>query len=128
LRIPRIGGTPIVRAYPRLDSVVWRGSAIAPPPSTMLGFDDENGSIAYADTKGRPVLLDLRLGTSTPTSDAKLDGLAAGNRSAIYGVTANGAVVRMTPTGDWTYKPTQAATSVFPQADGSVIVAAGRGS
>src|SRR5205085_11941625 len=53
--------------------------------------------------------------------------LAAARDGSIYGVGANGTILRMTPNGDWTYKPSQPATSVFPQPDGSVLVAIGKG-
>ena len=127
LRIPRAGGTARVFLYPRADSIVWRESDAAPPPGTVLGFDDESGTFAYADNKGRPVLLDLRLGTSSVTSRTALTGLTSGSGGAIYGVGANGTVVRMTPSGDWTYKPVQPATSIYPQPDGAILVAAGKG-
>jgi hypothetical protein len=73
------------------------------------------------------VLLELRLGTITITSNKKLTGLASANGKAIFGISEKGEVVRMTPTGDWTYKPPQPAKAVFPQPDGALLVAMGRG-
>lgn len=127
LRIPRAGGPPRVVAYPRVDSIVWTSGDPAPTPANILAFDDENGSVAYEDIRGRPVLLELRLGTITVTSTKKLTGLASADGSAVYGVAANGDILRMTPSGDWTFKPPQAAKAVFPQENGGLLVAIGAG-
>lgn len=127
LRVPRAGGPPRVTAYPRVDSTVWTSTDPAPTPARVLAFDEESGSVAYEDSRGRPVLLELRLGTITITSPRKLTGLASANGRAIFGIAADGEVVRMTPTGDWTYKPPQAARAVFPQSDGALLVATGTG-
>lgn len=127
LRVPRNGGAPRVTAYPRVDSTAWFSPDPAPPPLHILAFDHEDGSVAYEDVKGRPVLLELRLGTITITSNKKLTGLASANGKAIYGISEKGEVVRMTPTGDWTYKPPQPAKAVFPQPDGALLVAVGQG-
>lgn len=127
LRVPRAGGPPRVHAYPQVDSVVWTSTDPAPTPANVLAFDDESGSVAYEDTRGRPVLLELRLGTITVTSTRKLSGLASANGSAVYGIAANGDVVRMTPSGDWIFKPPHPAKAVFPQQDGALLVAAGTG-
>jgi len=127
LRVPREGGMPRVHAYPRADSVVWAGTETAPTPAHVLAFDDENGSVAYEDTRGRPILLDLRLGSVNVASTRKLTGLASANGSVIYGIAANGDVARMTPTSDWTFKPKQPARAVFPQSDGALLVAVGSG-
>jgi hypothetical protein len=127
LRVPRAGGPPRVYAYPRVDSVVWASTDPAPTPAIVLAFNDESGSVAYQDIRGRPVLLELRLGTITVTSNQKLAALASANGSAIYGVGPKGSVERMTPTGDWTYKPPAPAKNVFPQPDGAVLVSVGGG-
>lgn len=127
LRVSRAGDPPRVYAYPRTDSAVWTSSDPAPTPADVLAFDDENGSVAYEDTKGRPVLLELRLGTIAIASSRKLTRLASADGRAIYGIAANGDVVRITPTGDWTYKPKQPATAVFPQPSGELLVAIGTG-
>ena len=127
LRVPRAGGPPRVTAYPRVDSTAWFSPDPAPAPAAILAFDDEDGSVAYEDTRGRPVLLDLRLGTITITSTRKLTGLASANGKAIYGISDKGEVVRLTPTGDWTFKPPLPAKAVFPQADGALLVAVGQG-
>ncbi|HEU4993187.1 MAG TPA: SPOR domain-containing protein [Gemmatimonadaceae bacterium] len=127
LRVPRAGGAPRVYAYPKVDSAVWRSADPAPTPAHVLAFDDEGGRVAYEDNRGRPVLLELRLGTITVASKQKLRGLASANGSAVFGIGANGDVVRMTPAGDWSYKPPQPATTVFPQPDGAALVAVGAG-
>jgi len=125
--MPRSGGPPRVFAYPRLDSTVWASTDPAPTPSEVLAFDDEGGNVAYADSRSRPVLLELRLGTITVPSSKKLSGLASASGSAIFGITAKGEVVRMTPSGEWTWKPPLPARTVFPQPDGSALIAIGTG-
>lgn len=127
LRVPRAGGAPRVFAYSRLDSLVWNSTTRAPTPAHILAFDDESGSVAYEDAKGRPVLLDLRSGTATEYSAKKLTGLASANGSAIFGIGPAGEVLRITPNGEWTYKPPQPARAVFPQQDGGLLVSVGTG-
>lgn len=127
LRVPRGGGAPRVFSYPRADSAVWTATDSAPRPAEVLAFDHEGGNIAYVDTRGRPVLLGLRLGEITVASTKKLTGLASADGRSIYGIAANGDVLRMTPTGDWTFKPPQPASAVFPQPAGGLLVAIGRG-
>jgi hypothetical protein len=127
LRVPRSGGPPRVHAYPRVDSLVWSSTDPAPTPIRVLAFDDEGGSVAYEDVRGRPILLELRLGTVTVPSTVKFTGLASANGSAIFGIAANGEVVRMTQTSDWSLKPPQAAKAIFPQPDGALLIAVGSG-
>jgi len=127
LRLPRAGGPPSVDAYPKIDSAVWSSTDPAPTPARVLAFDDENGNVAYEDTRGRPVLLELRLGTITVASPKKLTGLASADGTAIYGIAAGGDVVRISPTSEWSFKPPQAAKTVFPQPDGSAFIAVGSG-
>ena len=127
LRVPQRGGIPRVQRFPRVDSTVWTSTDSAPRPATVLAFDHEGGNVAYEDTKGRPVLLELRVDDVTIHSSKKLTGLASVDGKSIYGIAANGDVVRITPTGNWTYKPPQAATAVFPQPGGALLVAVGRG-
>jgi hypothetical protein len=126
LRIPRVGGPPRVHAYPRTDSVVWSGDP-APTPSEVLAFDDESGGLAYKDLGGHAVILDLRLGTITVDSTQKLTNLVSASGDAIFGIRVDGSVLRITPSGDWTYKPTLPAHAVFPEPDGELLVAIGSG-
>lgn len=127
LRLPRAGGPPRVYAYPRVDSTIWSSTDPAPTPSNVLAFDDESGSVAYEDSRGRPVLLELRLGTITVASTRKLTGLASANGSAIFGIGSRGEVVRVSPSSEWTFKPPRPAKTVFPQPDGAALIAMGTG-
>lgn len=127
LRLPRAGGPPRVFAYPKVDSLVWAAADPAPTPSEVLAFNDDAGSLAYTDTRGRPVTLELRLGTIAVASTRKLSGLASADGRAIFGIANDGNVVRMTASGDWTFKPPQAARIVYPQPNGNLLVAVGRG-
>lgn len=114
-------------AYPRVDSTVWSSTDPAPTPSHVLAFDEESGSVAYEDSRGRPVLLELRLGTITVASNKKLRGLASANGRSIYGIGSKGEVVRVSPSGEWSFKPPRPARTVFPQPDGAALVAVGTG-
>jgi hypothetical protein len=127
LRVPQRGGISRVHRYPRVDSTVWTSTDSAPRPETILAFDHEGGNVAYEDTRGRPVLLELRVDDVTIHTRQKLTGLASADGRSIFGIAANGDVVRITPTGNWTYKPPQAATAIFPQPGGGLLVAVGKG-
>ena len=81
------------------------------------------GLVAFTDDKGQPRRLDLRLGEVRSASKAKLTAVASTNGNEIYGIAADGTVTRMTPSGDWTFKPPQPAQAVFPQPDGALIIA-----
>ena len=126
MRVPKSGGGPRVYGYPKVDSLVWASTDPAPTPTEVLAFDDNSGSLAYTDSRGRPVLLELRLGTIA-VSNKKLTGLASADGTAIYGITEKGDVVRLTPTGEWTYKPPQPANALFPQPDGELLISVGSG-
>lgn len=122
LRIPRMGGTARAYIYPRLDSAVWAAGG-SPAIGRVLSFDPEGGLVAFTDDKGQPRRLDLRMGEVHSASKAKLTGVASANGNEIYGITPAGTIARMTPSGDWTYKPPQPAQMVFPQPDGALIIA-----
>ncbi|MFL5575016.1 MAG: YncE family protein, partial [Gemmatimonadaceae bacterium] len=127
LRVARTGGTVRAYVYPRLDSAVWRSSTPAPAIGRVLAFDEESGSLALVDAKGQPTRVDLRSGSVTTASKARLASLASADGYAIYGV-SGGAVTRLTPSAaPWPYKPPAPAREVLPQPDGSVIVVGERG-
>ena len=128
LRIPRGGGSVRAFRYPDLDSLVWTSASPAAPPARVLAFDPEAGSIAYVDRNGVPGRIDLRAGTVGVATRAKLTSLASADGWAIYGIAANGNVTRLTPTGDWSYKPAVRARLVLPQEDGSLLVVTDQGS
>ena len=122
LRIPRSGGAVRAYRYPQLDSLVWTSATRASPPGRVLAFDGEAGSVAYVDRNGIPGRIDLRSGTVTVATRAKLTSLASSDGYAIYGIAGNGNVTRLTPTGDWTYTPPKRARLVLPQDDGTLLV------
>jgi len=121
LRIPRAGGTARAYLFPTLDSVVWAAGG-SPPVGRVMSFDPEGGLVAFTDDNGQPRRLDLRLGEVRNASKAKLTAVASANGSDIYGLTASGALARMTPSGDWTFKPPGPTQSVYPEADGAVVI------
>jgi YVTN family beta-propeller protein len=126
LRLPRAGGTVRAYLYPRLDSVVWSGHTTS--VDRVLGFDPEGGALAIVNAKGAPARVDLRLGESAIASKATLASLVAPTGSEIYGVDQKGDVVRLTRGGDWSFTPPYPARAVFPQSDGSLVIAAQHGS
>ncbi len=113
--------------FPRLDSAVW-SVAGAPAVDHVLGFDPDGGAIAFVDDKGLPRRLDLRASEIRVASREKLSGIASVDGSEIYGVDTRGVVQRLTPSGDWTFKPPSPARLVFPQPNGSAVIAGNEGS
>ncbi len=125
IRLPRGGGTVRAYLYPKLDSTIWSGRGTS--VDRVLGFDPEGGALAVVDARGEPARIDFRLGEASIASKAKLASLAAPTGTDIFGVDAKGSVVRLTRAGGWGFTPPIAARAVFPQNDGSVLVAAQRG-
>lgn len=127
LRVPRSGGIARVTRYPDIDSTIWTATDAAPAIERVLAFDPDAGLIAASDSRGRPLWIDLREGGVTLPIKGPLSDMTSIEGSAIYGVGADGAVVRCTPSGNWTYTPPQPARAVFPQSNGGLLVLAGRG-
>ncbi len=124
LRIPRAGGTARAYIYPKLDSVVWTGDATS--IERVLGFNPEEGILAIVDGRGEPARIDLRLGEASVASQARLAALTSVNGTDIYGIDRNGAVTRLTRSGDWTFTPPSPARVVFPTTNGQLVVAGAR--
>jgi cell division septation protein DedD len=99
-----------------------------PAVDHVLGFDADGGVIAFVDQKGAPRRLDLRASEVRTASKEKLSGLASANGVDIYGVTTKGEIMRLSPSGDWTFTPPSPARWAFPQPNGSAIVAGNEGS
>jgi SPOR domain len=106
--------------------VVWSAPG-APSVDRVLGFDPEYGLVALVDDKGQPRRIDLRASEVRFASRAKLSSLASSNGSEIYGISDKGGLSRMTPSGDWSFDPPSAARWVFPQPNGSVVIAGNEG-
>jgi hypothetical protein len=127
LRLPRTGGVARVTRYPDLDSVVWTANDAAAALNHVLGFDSEGGLVAASDARNHPLWFDLRTGSVTSPAKAETRELRTVDGSAVYAAGTDGAVVRFTPTGNWSYKTPQPATEVFPLSNGTVVVLGGRG-
>jgi hypothetical protein len=126
LRVPREGGLARVHAYPAVDSVVWTSAQPAPAIGQVLGFDAEAGLASFVDRAGVPGHMDFRLGDVRHAARRlRLASATSADGYAVFGVTADGSVVRYTPTGNWSFKPPRPARAAFPQPDGSLIVLAG---
>jgi cell division septation protein DedD len=121
LRIPRAGGAARVFAYPRLDTVVWRGEK-APAPARVLAFDEEGGQVSLVDARGQPARIDFRQGAAASVTKSKLTGLASNDGATIYGIAADGTVERYGRSGTWKWMPPVPARAVFPQPDASLLV------
>jgi hypothetical protein len=106
---------------------VWTANDAAPALDHVLGFDSEAGLVAASDVRNHPLWFDLRTGSVTTPAKAEARELRTMDGSSVYGAGTDGAVVRFTPTGNWSYQPPQPATEVFPQSNGTVVVLGGRG-
>ena len=127
LRVPRTGGQARVFAYAPADSVVWTSTARMPSVARVLAFDEEAGHVVFVSEIGQPGRLDFRLGTVSVAPRPKLSDLASADGAAIFGI-ADGSVIRITPVGgSWSLKPPVPARGVYPQRDGTLIVAGTRG-
>jgi hypothetical protein len=116
-----------VYVYPKLDSAVWTDSA-APALSRVLAFDADAGTIAFVDSKGLPGRIDLRMTEVRNASHAKLTSLSSANGTDIYGINAKGEIVRLNPNGgDWRFKPSVPARTVFAQPNGELIATGNKG-
>jgi len=126
LRTPRAGGTVRVFAYPQLDSLVWSSAQRAPALERILGFDEAAGTVLAEAPPGVAVRIDLRLGTITPDEAPRLRALTTADGSAAFGVAPDGRIVRVTPSGDWAFKPPAPPRDILPQPDGQLLVLADR--
>jgi hypothetical protein len=124
LRFARAGGPVRAYAYPNVDSLVWTSRSTVPPVAQVLGFDSDAGSVAALDTKGVPLRVDLRAGDIARETKAKLSYVASQDGNSIYGVAVDGTIRRLTPAGEWRFKPPAAPRELFPQSDGGLLVVA----
>lgn len=122
VRVPRAGGVVRASRFAELDSVVWRSTQAAPVVDRILGFDPENGMLAFVDSAGGPGWIDLRLGSIKRPSKGSYASLASADGWSIFGLTASGGVVRMTPSGDWTLPGERVVRRVVPTPDGTVLL------
>ena len=95
----------------------------------MLGFDDDAGIIGLVDAKLRPTRIDLRRDSIDTALREPLTAALSLDGTAIYGVSAKGAVVRSTPSdarttapGEWRFSGSGPARGALPLRDGSVLV------
>lgn len=122
LRVSQDGGLVTAISYPGLDSVVWRSSFRVPPLARALGYDPEDGYLTAVDTSGRPVRLDLRLGTVTIPGSAGGQAHTSADGGTLFAINVDGEVARYTPIGDrWSLAVT--AEAIVPLRDGSLLLA-----
>lgn len=121
VRVPRDGGAAKAYRFGR-DSALWTASERVPPMRRVLGFDEDQGAIAYLDDKGLASRLDLRLAVATPAGAGLLNGVISADGWAVYGLTPAGQVARATPSGNWNYSPSPAPRMLIPLPDGSLVL------
>ena len=121
LRIPRDGGP--ARAYRwGNDSSIWQSNSRVPALGRLLAFDDEQGALAFVDARGIPGRLDLHVGTATPAAERPLAVPTTADGWAIYGIGAKHNVIRLTPSGTWTFLPAAPPSALLPLPDGSLVM------
>ena len=120
LRIPMGGGLPRSYRWPRVDDAIWVGRDRLPPLGSVLAFDQTGGLVALATDEGRPVRLDLRSGLVQLPGTVMSEAASADGWS-LYGVSADGRLLRNTPTADWR-GPMARADSVIALPGGPVVL------
>jgi hypothetical protein len=128
LRVAQGGGVMTARAYPALDSVLWRSAQRVPPLARILAFGPEDGWLAAIDTAGAPVRIDLRLGTVAVGRARGLQAPASGDGGITYALTASGDITRDDPSGGtWSLRPPLPVQVLLPQPDGALVGAGAAG-
>jgi SPOR domain len=126
LRLPRDGG--MMRAYRAgRDSVLWTSSGRAPAALALVGFDDFQSVVLGRDSLGRAFSVDLRLGAIETLGSTTLRGAVHSEGGAVFGLDANGQILRLTPVATWSWKPQLAAQDLVPTPDGALIIAGAKG-
>ena len=121
LRLSRAGG--IARAHRAgSDSVLWQSRDRVPAVGATLGFDDFLGVVLAQDRSGRVVAVDLRLGTVETLGDERLEGTVVAEGSAVFGLDAEGRVLRLTPVATWHWPVPGGASGLIPNPDGSLLL------
>ena len=122
MRLPRTGGQLRIYAYPHTDSVVWTATDPAPAIARVLAFDEESGLLSFVDSKGAPGRVDFRLDNISTATRTRLSDVSSVDGTTIYGLTKDGSLLRITPSGDWTFKPPRPARAEIALADGSLVL------
>ena len=121
VRMPAAGGT--ARAYRwGEEAVLWVSARSSPPIRGLIAFDVDQGTLSFADTRGVPGRLELRLGIIAPAAQTVVSGLVSADGWALYGINTKREVQRMTPSGTWSYKSAFTPRSLLPQPDGSLVL------
>jgi cell division septation protein DedD len=121
VRIPTAGGTARAYRWGR-DSVIWTSTQPVQAVRSLLAFDDEQGTVAFVDTKGTPNRLELRLGTIVQAAKTPMTSLASVDGWAIYGINPKREMERLTPGGNWNHPSAFTPRQILPQVDGSVVL------
>jgi hypothetical protein len=123
LRVPVGGGLVSAERYPGLDSVVWRATHRVPALARVLGHDPEDGYLVAVDTAGRPVRIDLRLGTAATPGVAGSALHTSGDGATVFAIAPDGAIARYTPFDDgWRLARPVPPVALVPLRDGSLLL------
>jgi hypothetical protein len=106
--------------------VVWTATDSAPPIQRILAFDEDAGLLAFVDSKGLPGRIDFRVDNVALATKARLSNVSSVDGSTIYGLTKDGSLLRLTPSGEWSFKPPHSARAAVPLADGALLLVANR--
>jgi len=121
LRVPRGGGE--LRAYRSgRDSVLWQSAGRAPATTALLGFDDFLGLLIGRDKSEHAYSVDLRLGSVETLGSATFPGAVQAEGAAVFGLDAQGRILRVTPVATWSWKPGGTTDRLIPNPDGSLVI------
>lgn len=121
VRLPLAGGPARASMWGR-DSVLWTSTQSVPPLRSLIAFDADEGSLAYADARGVPGRVELRLGTIAAAATTPIASLTSADGWALFGINAKREVERLTPSGPWAYRSAFTPRALLPQPDGSLVL------
>lgn len=121
IRFPRLGGTAHAYRWWR-DSSIWASEQRTPAVTDAIAFDAQQGIVVVVDAARVPVRVDLRVGRVTPATAKRLRSIASADGYAVFGVEPTGDVVRLTSSGEWSFKPPAPVRALLPLPDGALLI------
>ena len=108
------------------DSVLWQSTGRAPATTALLGFDDFLGLLIGRDKTDHAYSVDLRLGSVETLGSATFPGEVQSEGAAVFGLDAQGRIIRVTPVATWSWIPGGGTDALIPNPDGSLVVVSER--
>lgn len=121
VRLPKGGGPARAYRWGR-DSVLWTSTQPVPSLSHVVAFDPDQGTVVYADARGVPGRVELRLGTVGPATNLPMSDLVSADGWAVFGINTRREVQRLTPADSWIYRSAFTPRELLPQPDGSLVL------